>query len=474
MTNNNYVVILDTDRNYANGITAEKKGTLTGTTLAYSFADVPAGSYYLSAVVSFGTATNGEAEAGDYVAMYGATSILTIPQTANIAVTKTETLTINLTAFVMPETTPVTEAATVSATMSLGTDLSGRPYYIAIDTDKDYSNGTTKETTGTVAGSSITYSFAEVPTGTYYLYAIVYMGSATSGNPQPGDYVAMNGAASIDSLPSDPNVSIPATGNVTVNLTALVYPSQEPGDGDEEGVTVSGTVTLPASVSNKPYTVIIDDDTNGGDGDGTPMASGTANGTSFTYTLADVPPGQYYIYAIVYTDGVAGGSPAAGDYFGAYGTTAISKWPLQTPKVTVGTTALTGQNFPIYTVTSDMGGDDPDTGDEHGYQEIGWAMYGLSVIMNRPYTNTGSALVWTAENLAVTGTSYFVTGTLTYTISTTFTTGTLTYTGGQVVEIVLIDYHGDTGGSTGGGTVTFSDGKKYEFDAGLETLTRIN
>jgi len=93
---------------------------------------------------------------------------------------------------------------------------------------------------------------------------------------------------------------------------------------DAKKATVSGTVTLPASVVDVDYIVIVDTDMDGGNGF-TGSATGTVTGTTFDYSIADIPAGDYYIYAVVYASGGdAGGEPVDGDYFGASEITAIT------------------------------------------------------------------------------------------------------------------------------------------------------
>lgn len=95
-------------------------------------------------------------------------------------------------------------------------------------------------------------------------------------------------------------------GSTTANLVVVVYASA--------GATITGTVQLPASVSNKPFTVQVDTDQDGSNGGVVAAAFGSADGDTFTYTIENVPSGTYNIYAIVYAAGSGFGAPIDGDY----------------------------------------------------------------------------------------------------------------------------------------------------------------
>ena len=60
------------------------------------------------------------------------------------------------------------------------------------------------------------------------------------------------------------------------------------GGGDVPSITVSGTVTLPASVIDRKWYVAIDDDHDGGNGEIT-YVSGVITGSTFNYSIDNVP-----------------------------------------------------------------------------------------------------------------------------------------------------------------------------------------
>jgi hypothetical protein len=86
-------------------------------------------------------------------------------------------------------------------------------------------------------------------------------------------------------------------------------------------ITVEGTVTIPAAATGAYWMVIVDDDTdfaNGyiADDDGT-----LSSGTTFDYTILNVPTGTYYIFGVVDVDNSMGMTD--GDYLGFYGGTGV-------------------------------------------------------------------------------------------------------------------------------------------------------
>jgi hypothetical protein len=94
--------------------------------------------------------------------------------------------------------------------------------------------------------------------------------------------------------------------------------------------TVTGTLSLPASVVDKPYLVVVDTDRDGNNG-WVSEAEGTVTGDNISYSVSAVPVGTYFVYAVVYGVGTPGQSPGAGDYYGVVGGAGT-----QVPNVTVG------------------------------------------------------------------------------------------------------------------------------------------
>ncbi len=86
------------------------------------------------------------------------------------------------------------------------------------------------------------------------------------------------------------------------------------GGGDVPSITVSGTVTLPASVIDRKWYVAIDDDYDGGNGEIT-YVSGVITGSTFNYSIDNAPSGDYFIYGEVDMTETLG-PWNAGDYVG--------------------------------------------------------------------------------------------------------------------------------------------------------------
>jgi len=247
-------------------------------------------------------------------------------------------------------------------------------------------------------------------------------------------------------------------------LALTFFGCENPAAADDATTsTVSGTITLPASVANKPFLVIVDADTDGSNVNaGT--ATGTANGTSFDYSIPNVAAGNYYIYAIVYTDGTADAPPAEGDYFGAHGITAITAWPNTTPKITVTAGDSKTADFSLYLVPAGFGdGDDESSGHTSMVANEAFQAYGRAA---EAAAQTNPLVV---SNFVDTTSGYTVSGSMTFSGTPTVQNGTITLTGGTVTQFTFVNVAND--GSSGTATVTFSDSAAtYTFTFGANTL----
>lgn len=79
--------------------------------------------------------------------------------------------------------------------------------------------------------------------------------------------------------------------------------------------TVTGTITLPASVTNQEWFVGIDTDLDGNNGI-TAYQQGTVTGNSFSYAVNLLTSGDFYVFAEVNVSGVQLGPWQSGDYVG--------------------------------------------------------------------------------------------------------------------------------------------------------------
>ena len=78
--------------------------------------------------------------------------------------------------------------------------------------------------------------------------------------------------------------------------------------------TVSGTLTLPASVTDKQWYVAVDTDDDGSNGM-IAIDSGLVTGSTVNYSIANIPAGDYFIYSEVDLTGNLGPWDS-GDYVG--------------------------------------------------------------------------------------------------------------------------------------------------------------
>jgi hypothetical protein len=90
--------LIDTDIIFTNGYTAITAGLATSNTIDYSIADVPAGTYFFYCFVDMDCLGSG-ATAGDYLWVYGASSVYTIPTLANCVVPSSGVVSFDFSAF---------------------------------------------------------------------------------------------------------------------------------------------------------------------------------------------------------------------------------------------------------------------------------------------------------------------------------------------------------------------------------------
>jgi len=109
--------------------------------------------------------------------------------------------------------------ATVTGNLILPLAAPGKNYAVLVDNDFNGDNGQIKLVTGTCgSGTNVNYSITNVPAGTFYIYAAVFVLSDGSSGPQSGDYVGIYGGT-LTNLPNQPNASVPSSGTVTFNIT---------------------------------------------------------------------------------------------------------------------------------------------------------------------------------------------------------------------------------------------------------------
>lgn len=120
---------------------------------------------------------------------------------------------------------------TVNGTLRLPSEANGKPWVVMVDNDTNGDNGCVCSATGTcAAGSTISYSVSNVPPGTYFLYAVVFVTSDGTEGPQFGDFWGIYGGEFPDNVPSTPNANI-SSGTQTFDINLMV----------RQGEIVSGT-----------------------------------------------------------------------------------------------------------------------------------------------------------------------------------------------------------------------------------------
>jgi len=111
--------------------------------------------------------------------------------------------------------------ATINGTLNIPTDATGKSWAVLVDNDINGENGNVCFSDGTCGtGTAISYTVENVPTGTYYLYAVVFVVSDGSQGPQPGDYWGIYGGQLPNNVSDSPNANI-TSGSHTfdINLT---------------------------------------------------------------------------------------------------------------------------------------------------------------------------------------------------------------------------------------------------------------
>ncbi len=113
---------------------------------------------------------------------------------------------------------PVT-TADVNGTLALPATAIGQTYAVMIDNDTNRDNGEVKNTTGLCGNrTNVDYTIDDVPSGTYYVYAAVFIIS-TTGPPITGDYFGYYGGGTIP--PAQPNATVPTSGSVTFDISLI-------------------------------------------------------------------------------------------------------------------------------------------------------------------------------------------------------------------------------------------------------------
>ena len=84
------------------------------------------------------------------------------------------------------------------------------------------------------------------------------------------------------------------------------------------GAEISGTITAPATITNRCYLIKLDTDSDTTNGQ-TRLDSGMITGTTFNYRFTNISAGSYYLSAFVDLDSDCTAIHESGDYFGWHG-----------------------------------------------------------------------------------------------------------------------------------------------------------
>jgi hypothetical protein len=253
-------------------------------------------------------------------------------ETATMAVQETETATAGAAA---TATALAGQVGTVSGTLTLPSAKNGESWGVAIVhniLDVTSQTGPINSTSGVLGmATSIPYSMTATA-GTYYVLAYT-MPSGSNGGPVLGDFVGIYGTV-YPAIPSSANVTVTKNNTTTANITMGTISN-----------SVSGTVTLPASISsmcgylvvipvNQPSFVNGTDLNNFGDGSVGGYGGAISSGNQIAYTIPIIFPGSFYMEAVVDVDNSS--TISTGDYVGS---TPITLNPAnnQTKNFTIGT-----------------------------------------------------------------------------------------------------------------------------------------
>jgi hypothetical protein len=111
----------------------------------------------------------------------------------------------------------------VVGTLSLPAEANGKSFAVVVDSDTSNANGFVKVATGTCGpGTKVSYEMKDVPAGTFFVYAVVWVVSTPLTPPKSGDYVGFYGTQG--TIPAAPNATVPATGQMTFDITLVVLP----------------------------------------------------------------------------------------------------------------------------------------------------------------------------------------------------------------------------------------------------------
>ncbi len=116
------------------------------------------------------------------------------------------------------------QKATVTGTLNLPEDATGKTWAVLFDNDLDGDNGFAKLGTGTCpSGLEVSYSVSDVTTGAYFLYAAVFVVSDGSQGPQFGDFIGIYGGEYPNNVPTSANAQVTSgTNTFDIDLVEMI------------------------------------------------------------------------------------------------------------------------------------------------------------------------------------------------------------------------------------------------------------
>jgi hypothetical protein len=115
--------------------------------------------------------------------------------------------------------------ADVSGELRLPAKAEGKSWIVIFDNDINGDNGFALAKSGTCgSGTTIHYTIKDVPSGTYFLYACVFVASDGSQGPQGGDFLGIYEGSYPNNVPSEPNAVVPPSGSATFNIDLIEIP----------------------------------------------------------------------------------------------------------------------------------------------------------------------------------------------------------------------------------------------------------
>ena len=104
------------------------------------------------------------------------------------------------------------EKVTISGVLNIPDAASGKTWVVMIDNDMNGDNSSVGMNFGVCgSGTTVSYQIQNVPVGTYYIYAVVFVVSDGDGEPVAGDYVGIYGGDFPYDIPTQPNATVNAS-----------------------------------------------------------------------------------------------------------------------------------------------------------------------------------------------------------------------------------------------------------------------